>query len=261
MIRKVTDYAPAPLTDFTIYPGELPDFSYLFHGDTIELVLPENVWNILQSRLSQKGLPSLRDRYPVLCSGSNANPAQIQQKFADADFEVTVPMIKGNLSGAGPAFAGHVSVYGAIPATMDQVDHSDQQGFTALYTEAQLDRIIETENDNYWLAWSDDVRFEIPGVRTVLHPYAFISKGGVLTFGNGNPVRLQLYSQREILRRILARINGATRSLDYHAYFADPLRHRAQLQQAMTDAGLTRPPVIPWERASRADPVPFRRLI
>ncbi|HKJ70032.1 MAG TPA: hypothetical protein VKA68_18920, partial [bacterium] len=230
-----------------------------------ELVPEDNVWNILQAKLSQKGFSSLQDRYPVLCSGSNANPAQIQHKFTDADFDVTVPMIRGNLHGAAAVFAGHVSVYGAIPATMERVVPCDQQVFVAFYTDAQLDRMIETENDNYWLARSGDVRCEIPAIRTPFHPYAFISKGGVLTFGTGDPIELHTCSQGEIIRGIFSRldgrINGTIGKFDYHAYFENPLVYREQLERAITDAGFTRPPAIPWENLSREDVAPFHRCI
>ncbi len=170
-------------------------------------------------------------------------------------------MIRSDLQGAAPVFAGHVSVYGAIPATMDRVDPCDQQVFVAFYTDAQLDRIIETENDNYWLTRSGDIRCEISGIRTPLQPYAFISKGGVLTFGTGDPLRLHTCSQGEIIQRILTRINGGTGNIDYHAYFDDPLPYRQQLQRAMIDAGLTRPPAIPWETVSRDRIAPLERLI
>ena len=76
----VDRFEPAPLYQPGSYPGASPAESFLFLGDTIELLDKELDPGSLDRKLVERGSKGLGERHAVLCSGSNACPAQVRVK-------------------------------------------------------------------------------------------------------------------------------------------------------------------------------------
>lgn len=71
----------------------------------------------LDDALARLGAAPMDDRQPVLAIGSNASPAQVRRKFADADVSRVVPMLQAWVTGLAVHHSAHVSRPGYVPAT------------------------------------------------------------------------------------------------------------------------------------------------
>jgi len=67
--------------------------------------------------LHEQGAPPLARRTPVLSVGSNASPAQIRRKMANAGLRAVVPITRVQVHGLVVGVSAHVSKPGYVPAT------------------------------------------------------------------------------------------------------------------------------------------------
>ena len=67
--------------------------------------------------LRQQGVPPIGRRAPVLSVGSNASPAQVQRKMANAGLRTAVPITSVRVQGITVGVSAHVSKPGYVPAT------------------------------------------------------------------------------------------------------------------------------------------------
>ena len=86
----------------------------------------------------------LADRTPVIAVGSNRAPDQLVRKFGLGD-DVAIPVTWGWLSDFDSVYAGHISRYGAIPATLWPSPGSSVRLAVTWLDAAQLERMHETE--------------------------------------------------------------------------------------------------------------------
>ena len=67
--------------------------------------------------LREEGVPPVGQRTPVLSVGSNASPAQVQRKMANAGLRMVVPITGVKAHGLAVGVSAHVSKPGYVPAT------------------------------------------------------------------------------------------------------------------------------------------------
>jgi hypothetical protein len=67
--------------------------------------------------LGEQGAPPVARRTPVLSVGSNASPAQIRRKMANAGLRPVVPITRVRVHGLAVGASAHVSRPGYVPAT------------------------------------------------------------------------------------------------------------------------------------------------
>lgn len=208
-----SDYAVAPLVDPLIYPGKIPDHSFIYIGDYFFPLnvkkdcrigksrikwlkdLPKDIeirgdLNALDNCLLRFNTTSMDWRYPVLAYGSNASPSQLKRKFSDDRAGSIVPVIKTKIQGLDVVYSAHMSSYGAIPSTLIASPTTEITLFITFLDKMQL-HIIDNTERNY-----DRVRIsghEFPIIlesgEKLSECYAYLSKSGVLLLDN-HPVRL-----------------------------------------------------------------------
>ena len=89
-------------------------------------------------------------RTPVLAHGSNRAPAQLARKFAGrAGLERDIPVTAGWLEDSDVVYSAHVTSYGAIASTLRHVPCCRVRVAVTWLTDAQLQRMHETEGVNY----------------------------------------------------------------------------------------------------------------
>lgn len=198
----ITKYSPAPRKDPLSYPGKRPDFSFLFHEDSILPIIPEKTQDLgkssvlfsngdkreLDSILQELHAETIEERYVVIGYGSNANPAQLSVKFKD--LHRPIPVFKGTLTGYDVVYASFISPYGAIPATIDHSDETKVEVWINFLDEEQMRIMDKTEgrNKSYWLTKiEDEIKLENGLVISPL--YVYISTMGILPI-NERSVRI-----------------------------------------------------------------------
>jgi len=182
---------------------------------------------------TSRGLPGPEGRVPVLCTGSNANPAQIHRKFLGLSGDSLVVFLQAELRGAQPVFAGHVARYGAIPATIEKADVC-VGSVLALLTPTQLLHLAKSEGGNYHLGLIRDIEVLPEFIEPVTEPYAFISRKGVLSIESG-PIPLSTSTQRDVLDVVMRRTELRNSLEDY---LDGPIGLRDDLEQGIDSCGL-----------------------
>lgn len=244
----VDDFEPAPLYQPRTYPGASPEGSYLFLGDKIRVLGNDENFRGLEEALTELGCEGIADRLPVLCSGSNACPAQIRTKLSSLGGDQAVPFLLVEVEGATPVFAAHASSYGVIPATLDDTGETSRCHL-AFFTDRQLARINASEGSRYELCRLGGLRLGWNGLELRDRPLAYLATSGVLCLGGG-PVRLAGCDQLSLLERILHELGSATAMPAAPEFFSDPADYYRILQRDLREAGLWRPHRIDSEAAS-----------
>jgi hypothetical protein len=132
----LTCFGPPPLLEPTSYPGRRPGGSFLVTADRVHpLALqlgrrlglaridgedPLSVVH-LDRFLFKEGEATMDERVGVLAIGSNAAPAQLAHKLAQANISRVVPVTAVTVEGLGLAFGAIVGFYGVIPAAVRRV--------------------------------------------------------------------------------------------------------------------------------------------
>ena len=234
----VDRFEPAPLYQPGSYPGASPAESFLFLGDTIELLDKELDPGSLDRKLVERGSKGLGERHAVLCSGSNACPAQVRVKVESLGGDPCIPFLFITVEGASPVFAAHASSYGVIPATLEDVG-SSSRCHLAFFTERQLRRINATEGSRYELCRLECLRQEWNGIELEEPPLAYLAASGVLCL-DGVPAELAGYDQRSLLERLLETLGPGLSPGGTDDFFASP-GACGRLGEAIREAGLCRP--------------------
>jgi hypothetical protein len=162
---------PSPREDPLNYPGRTLDFSFLWLDCWVYRLGPKpgrrlGDWHTvidggplaelptagLHRALELVGVPALDVRYPVLAFGSNAAPAQLQDKFASIDArERVIPVTRGSVRGFGLSHSAHISNPGYVPYVVVDNGHAAALGVFVLWLdESQLHVMNQTE-PNYRL--------------------------------------------------------------------------------------------------------------
>jgi hypothetical protein len=244
----VDRFEPAPLYQPRVYPGASPQESFLYLGNNIQLLGDVLDFQQLAETIAKLDCVSIAERQAVLCSGSNACPAQVRTKLSGIDGDLGVPFLLVELEGASPVFAAHVSSYGVIPATLDKVPGSSRCHL-AFFTASQLERVNATEGSRYELSRLQGLRMEWNGTELRDPPLAYLSTSGVLTF-DGVPARLAEYDQDSLIERVLKELGPRCSFADSEEFFSSPGASSTVLNHELRAAGIWRRHRLAHEPAS-----------
>ena len=186
-------YGPAPLKDPLSYPGKRPDGSFLFCYDQIYAISDGDCLQSfkvngvsLERELQTRNAAPLSKRYAVLAYGSNANPAQLKEKFEPSDVFPVLQYIYPELD---VVYSAGFTGYGVVPATLQYSSETTLHTWVALLDDSQLEKMDRSEGRgrNYWLtqlpAPSNQIRL------SVLPLYAYLSINKVLKLQD-SPIRV-----------------------------------------------------------------------
>ncbi len=156
--------------------------------------------------LRSLGGAPLAARIPVLAVGSNAYPRQLLDKFATAPpADDSVPTLRCRVPQAAIAYAGALSRWGYIPATLCARPGASCETWLQWLTVEQLTRISSTEGQAYRLVAAPDVVAPAMGARSMTAlGWAHES---LLDLGGG-PIGLAEMSQRTLLDRVLRGVDA-----------------------------------------------------
>ncbi|WP_155059209.1 hypothetical protein [Streptomyces blattellae] len=170
--------AEAPRDHPLLYPGVWPTESGLLDGDRL---LPLD-------RLVHE------DRVPVLAVGSNASPAQLRHKMAEAQIASTVPMVKARVTGVEVGVSAHVSRMGYVSASPFEAPGRVRELFVTWLDAEQLAVVDASEgvplrDGNYGRAWlpATEVLVELTDGTALPGAYVYVNRRGVLHDGTGVP--------------------------------------------------------------------------
>jgi hypothetical protein len=182
------------------YPYAAPERSYVYvDGRAVEL---------------PAGGLDLTGRLPLLAYGANAAPEALARKLASLP-GLELPVLRAELEGFDVVYSAHVSLYGAVPATVIASPGTRVPTFVIFPTAEQLEPIAATERLNYERSRLRGVacRFEDGADLTELD--AFLSIRGPLRVA-GAPValaaieasgrKLAAMEEPEILERVRAEL-------------------------------------------------------
>lgn len=168
-----------PIQHAKSYPFDIPEHSY---------VLDNNGWTPLPPDGFEMG-----GRHAVIASGSNASPLQLARKYQDHSHLLDQPVYvtRAKLDGFDAVYSAHFSSYGSIPATLAHVPGAQSQVFVTWLTDAQLNRMHETEavGVNYDFTRLHGIHLTIENGATLDTAHAYLSRRGCLNH-DGQPVPL-----------------------------------------------------------------------
>ena len=151
------------------YPYTIPGSSYIFReGHPLKF-------------LDALNLADLKDRKPVLAVGSNQSPNQLARKFAARDWG-PIPVIRAKVHGYDSVYSPHITSYGSIPATLQEVIGVTASLFVTWLNNDQMMRMHETEiaDSNYTFGILVDLNAEIEVGPPIKEAYVYISNHGHL---------------------------------------------------------------------------------
>lgn len=189
----IKNFIPAPREDPTSYPGKRPKNSFLFYSDSIfhinmikdkrleeSLVIKNGNEHTIENELKNPKTTKLEDRYLVIGYGSNANPAQLKNKFQGTTS--IFPVLKGRLENFDIVYASFFSPYGAIPATIDRSNGTSVEVWANLLDKKQFELMDKTEGrgKSYWLVKIDG-ELILENGESFSPIYSYVATSGVLT--------------------------------------------------------------------------------
>ena len=213
-----------PLTAPLSYPGEPPrPPAVLVTGAEIFAIEPRPAaalgeWPVRRARYpaaAEAGTPLDRflraqaaapagQRTPVLSVGSNASPAQLRRKMANAAVPMIVPMTAVRVHGLAAGVSAHVSAPGYVPATPVE-DPAAVAGMWVLWLDAAGLAALDATEPNYR-------RVRVPPRHPIFLPpgaalhgcSVYVSRHGHLVDARGEPRRLT--DQAALISALLAEV-------------------------------------------------------
>lgn len=148
------------------------------------------------------------DRTALLAYGSNASPSVLARKLAATPDPV--PVVRTALRDFDVVYSAHLSLYGAVPATLARSPGTEATAFVAYLTGEQLTLVSATE-PNYRLARFDRPSCTLERGDAPAELQVYLSRHGALRL-DGQEValtaieapgrRLPAMGQREVLERV-----------------------------------------------------------
>ena len=151
------------------YPYTIPGSSYIFRaGHPLKF-------------LSVLNLADLKGRNPVLAIGSNQSPDQLARKFTTRDWG-PIPAIRAKVYGYDSVYSSHITSYGSIPATLQEMSGVAAYLFVTWLDNDQMMRMHETEvaDSNYTFGIVFDLNAEMEVGPPIKEAYVYISNHGHL---------------------------------------------------------------------------------
>jgi hypothetical protein len=174
------------LTGAGCLPLNLESYALLKHLRRSDPI-PRDVQSFLE--VMEAGDRLGKDLLPVLAAGSNASPEQLGRKLAgNSDF--AIPLLHGHVHGWSSVYSGHVTRYGAVPATLFPDTHATTRLHCLLIPRRLLRIFNESEGPQYKLQTLPGVSFFTVGLETgeqteIVEPLAYISVRGAMRFSSG----------------------------------------------------------------------------
>lgn len=158
------------------YPFGHPKESYLFRDGA--------------ARPLDDAAVAVRGLTPVLASGSNAAPPQLQRKYAAASHAV-IPVTRARLRHFDSVYNAHIAAYGSVPATLFPSRDTVLHTFITWLDDELLDIMHATEQPgvNYHYSRLPGIEAEVEGVGAIDEAFAYISVAGCLVHEAG-PIAL-----------------------------------------------------------------------
>jgi hypothetical protein len=204
-----------PLTAPLIYPGAPPWRPAVLVTDTEVLTLqpvrdaPLGEWMVgpeprpadqagpasgpdrpLDFRLREEGRPPAADRTPVLAIGSNASPAQLRRKMANAGLPTQIPVTAVTVRGLTVGVSAHVSRPGYLPATPVPDPAAESQLWVLWLDAAALDAVDATEPNYHRVRLPARCPVRLTSGPPVTGGWVYRSRHGHLLNASGGPRRL-----------------------------------------------------------------------
>jgi hypothetical protein len=199
------DRFPGAEHDPLAYPGQRPDFSYVYyrgqvheitpHGDaTDDLRVDDQPGEIpLNAFLEACGNAVLENRHAVLAVGSNGCPGRLAEKYG-TDSEVAVPVFVGKLADTAVVYSRHLVRYGALPATYLHQPGAVSWISVTMLTDDELRRMDQTEQvGQMYLRVPVPGEFHIDGGPRLANLTAYLDRD-IVTY-QGKPVLLKMFSR------------------------------------------------------------------
>lgn len=246
IIKSIDEFGPAPTYELLNYPGLSPSASFIFTNKQVELLRGTSLISAANEWLTKHGSLSLCQRYAILSSGSNSNPAQIKIKLKKSQEDEAIPYLLAKINGVVPVYSGHISTYGAIPATLEHIDTSTRELFVAFLTHEQLIQFIESEHGNYQLSYSSQLKVNIDN-ENVQSVYAFVSNRGVL-YLNDQPILLDKLSEDALLRSLFEKFSDINGMPTVDEYCSNPHVFKNLVETAIQERNLCQPHRIKWQK-------------
>ena len=185
------------------YPYPAPKHDFLFRaGDVVPLDLSVD----------------LGGRQPVIAVGSNRAPEQLARKFGP-EHDRTIPVTWAWMQGYDVVYCAHLAGYGSVPATLHGSPGTEVRVAVTWLTEAQLERMHETENvgASYVYGTFDPDTINLGEGRPAVRAGCYITKCGALAL-DGAPVAL---AEIEARGRRFRSLPQAAKLALLHSMFGD----------------------------------------
>jgi hypothetical protein len=144
----------------------------------------------LDSLLQKVDSPPAAARTPVLAVGSNASPAQVRRKMANAGLPTQVPITAVRVRGLTVGVSAHVSQPGYLPAT-PVPDPAAESALWVLWLDAAaLDAVDATEPNYHRVRLPARCPVYLTSGQAVTDGWVYKSRHGHLLNATGQPRRL-----------------------------------------------------------------------
>lgn len=204
-----------PREAFVLVDGRMNGFDTAGQSLAAARVIGDSGDELLADLLAASGEP-LSERVPVLGYGSNAAPSQLRRKFADSEPGCIIPVLKVRLRGFDVVYSAHVSVYGAVPATLCPRPGTIVEGVVTLLSPRQAETMLRSEGGNYTVEAVDPRAIESSAMRGLRHtPRVYVSRYGALAI-EGQPIALSAvrasgrtlveFTEAQMLARVVAEL-------------------------------------------------------
>jgi hypothetical protein len=179
---------------------------------------------------------------PVLAVGSNASPAQLRRKLANAGLPTLVPITAVRVSGLAAGVSAHVSRPGYLPATPVPVDGAVSDLWVVWLDAAALAAVDATEPNYERIQLPTRYPVRLTTGQPVMQSWVYLSRHGYLINEAGEPRRLT--DQATLISALLAgipalRTLGGTSPQEWIERTHDPVARDA-IREAFRSAGLVR---------------------
>ncbi|MFD3655454.1 hypothetical protein [Streptomyces sp. NPDC058620] len=214
---KALGLATVPAKEPLTYPGRPIDApSLLDDGALLELTVnqgPVETWDVLteqgpvplDAHLAARGAAPLRERHAAVSVGSNASPAQLNNKLVSRGLSGTVPMVPVQAHGLAIGMCAHIYPAGYV-ATAPYADKRSELTLAVTWLDDdQLKAVDETEIPFYErvLLPGDAFPMRLPHGETLKEVHLYASAMGVLAGPDGFPRPAQA-EQAALLEDLLA---------------------------------------------------------
>ena len=158
----------------------------------------------LDSFLVEGGAPPAAARTPVLAVGSNASPAQVRRKMANAGRPTQVPITAVTVGGLAVGVSAHVSRPGYLPATPVPDPAAESKLWVLWLDNVALAAVDATEPNYHRVRLSARYPVRLTSGQVVAEAWAYVSRHGHLLNAAGQPRRLT--DQATLITALLAEL-------------------------------------------------------